>query len=90
MPITEPDGTERTVTNGLDGGKGAFGGGLGISVSHTSGGKVDGRYCECCERFPWCGEGRWAMSMTLLDMWVGHDLRVWCIALLCDLWRNRA
>lgn len=24
MPITEPDSTERTVTNGLDGSKGAF------------------------------------------------------------------
>lgn len=30
------------------------------------------------------------MSMTLLDMLVGHDLRMGCIALLCDLGRERA
>ena len=61
---------------------------LGISVLHTRGGEFDGRYCECCERLLWCGEGSWTMSMTLLDMLMGHDLRVWCIALLCDLGRE--
>ena len=58
---------------------------LCVSVLHTFGGDVESGNCVGSERLFRCRYGSWTMSMTLLDMLVGHDLRMLRIALLCDL-----
>ena len=58
---------------------------LCVSVSHARGRDVESGNCVGGERLLRCRYGSWTVSMALLDMLVGHDLRMLRIALLCDL-----